>query len=172
MLVWQEFNQRYNENLKALKDFEDTSVDEVKKITAVMNKGKRRTQIESSLNGLHTETKITSTISKIWRNTVLVKEQSSFLRFAYLRVKFKMAPSKNKEQFKDSYIWGTFLALAHSISSPTTPFFFYTLNTKDYLDPNTKTLDSQITLDLSSLPNTEFCYILGILYKRIKTLCP
>ena len=171
MLVWQEFNQNYNDKLMKLKRLEQNRVSDVKKVTAVMKPGKKRVRIEDSLNDLHTETRITSTISKIWRNTILIREQTSFLKFAYLRVKYKMAPSRNKQQFKDCYIWGSFLAFAHSVS--TCPMIlFYSLNTSDFYDPNTHALDSQIVLDLSSLPNTEFCNILGVLYSKIKTLCP
>lgn len=165
-LVFQEFNQHYSEELKNLQKWEQCKRDSVRKITAIMETGAKRDSIEKAMDGMHTETRITSTISKIWRNTILIREEKRFLQFAYMRIKNKMAPSQNKEQFKDSYIWGTFLYLAHHlVECP--KLFFFTLNKKDYLDTNSNQLCTQIVTDLSVLHNVGFHYVLGSLYGEL-----
>lgn len=170
-LVFQEFNQHYLEELRDLRKHEQKQRDEIKKITAIMKNGLKRTRIEAGVDAMHTETRVTSTISKIWKNTILIREQKSFLQYAYTRVKFKMAPSKNKEQFKDSYIWGTFMNLAHGLAGYPKMYFF-TLNKKDYLDPNSGRVMPQIVADISVLPNVEFHHVLGSVYGSIAALLP
>lgn len=170
-LVFQEFNQHYTEELKKLRKLEKNNREAIKRITAIMAVGSKRTRIENSVDEMHTETRITSTVSKIWRNTILIREEKRFLQFAYTRIKHKMAPSQNKEQFKDSYIWGTFLNLAHRL--PAYPkMFFFTLNKKDYLDPNNGGLCTQIDADLNVLPNVELHYVLGSLYGELNHMFP
>ena len=170
-LVFQEFNQHYKEELTALRRHEQKMRLEIKKISSIMKSGAKRLRIENAVDSMHTELRVTSTISKIWRNTILIREQKSFLQFAYIRVKFKMAPSLNKEQFKDSYIWGTFLSFAHGLMAGT-KLFFYTLNKSDYLDSNTKKLCPHIVTDLSMLPDVEVHTVLGSLYGVIYKLIP
>lgn len=170
-LVFQEFNQHYLEGLKNLRKWEQDKRDSVKRITAIMATGSKRSRIEKGMDEMHTETRITSTVSKIWRNTILIREEKRFLQFAYMRIRNKMAPSQNKEQFKDAYIWGTFLNIAHSL--PTCPkLFFFTLNKKDYLDHNSNRLCAQIETDLNVLPNVELHYVLGSLYGEVAKLFP
>ena len=170
-LVFQEFNQHYMEELTDLRKHEQKQRDEIKKITAIMKSGPKRARIEAGIDAMHTETRVTSTISIIWRNTILIREQKSFLQYAYTRVKFKMAPSKNKEQFKDSYIWGTFMNLAHGLAGYPKMFFF-TLNKKDYLDPNNGRVMPQISADISVLPNVEFHHVLGSVFGSVSALFP
>ena len=170
-LVFQEFNQHYLEELTGLRKHEQKQRDEIKKITAIMKSGQKRKRIEAGVDAMHTETRVTSTISKIWKNTILIREQKSFLQYAYTRVKFKMAPSKNKEQFKDSYIWGTFMNLAHGLVGYPKMLFF-TLNKKDYLDPNNGRLMPQIVTDISVLPNVEFHHVLGSVFGSVSAMFP
>ena len=170
-LVFQEFNQHYMEELMSLRKHEQKQRDEIKKITAIMKSGQKRTSIEAGVDAMHTETRVTSNISKIWKNTILIREQKSFLQYAYTRVKFKMAPSMNKEQFKDSYIWGTFMNLAHGLAGYPKMFFF-TLNKKDYLDPNNGKVMPQIASDISVLPNVEFHHVLGSVFGSVSALFP
>ena len=170
-LVFQEFNQHYSEELKELQKWEQKLRDSVKKITAIMVPGPKRRRIELGMNEMHTETRVTATISMIWRNTILIREEKKFLHFAYTRVKMKMAPSQNKEQFKDSYIWGTFLNLAHGLNAYSKMYFF-SLNKKDYLDQDTKKPCAQILTDLKILPNVEFHYVLGSLYGAVSRWIP
>lgn len=165
-LVFQEFNQHYLEELKKLQKREQNNRDSVKRITAIMAAGAKRTRIEKGMDEMHTETRVTSIVSKIWRNTILLKEEKRFLQFAYMRIRNKMAPSQNKEQFKDSYIWGTFLNLAHSLTA-CHKLFFFTLNKNDYLDSNSNRLCTQIATDLNVLPNVELHYVLGSLYGEL-----
>lgn len=170
-LVFQEFHQHYFQQLKALQKLEQKTRDDVKKITAIMPIGKKRKRIEDNVDSMHTETRITLILSQIWRNTILIREQKSFLNFAYLRVKLKMAPSQNKEQFKDSYIWGTFLSLAHKL--PACPkMCFFSLNISDYQEPGTNNLCAQIRTELQVLPNAEVFLILGKLFGVLKQLFP
>lgn len=170
-LVFQEFNQHYAEELKSLRMWEQKHRELIKKITAIMQNGPKRKRIEDGMDDMHTETRVTSTISKIWRNTILIREEKRFLQFAYTRLKHKMAPSQNKEQFKDSYIWGTFLYLAHSLPVHANLLFF-TLNKKDYLVPNSSKLCPNIVTDLASLQNVELHHVLGSLYGKINQLLP
>lgn len=170
-LVFQEFNQHYLEELKKLQKWEQDRREAVKRITAIMAAGTKRSRIEKGMDEMHTETRVTSTVSKIWRNTILIREEKRFLQFAYMRIKNKMAPSQNKEQFKDSYIWGTFLNFAHSLAVCPKVFFF-TLNKKDYLDPNSSRLCAQIATDLNVLPNVELHYVLGSLYGGLTRVLP
>ena len=169
-LVFQEFNQHYFDEFITMKKWEQDKRDAVKRLTALMVNGKKRTRIEKAISEIHTETNVTSTISQIWRNTILIREEKRFLEFAYHRVKYKQAPSQNKEQFKDSYIWGTFLNLAHSLV--TNPLFYFTLNKKDYLEIGTNKLCSDIETDLKILPNVKFHYVLGSLYGDLTKLIP
>lgn len=62
-LVYQEFNQHYSEELIKLRKFEQNKRDAVRRITAIMATGEKRTRIEKSLDEMHTETRIKSTVS-------------------------------------------------------------------------------------------------------------
>lgn len=95
------------------------------------------TQIINNIDNLDAITAFITFSEDLWSKTYIIREQKQFQKFAHFRTKHKFAPAHKKGEYKDCYIWGTCLQLAHR-KIIETPIFFFTKNTDDYCDINDK----------------------------------
>lgn len=68
----------------------------------------------------------------IVNKTNFIDEDDDFKEAAHTRVIEKKSPAKNKGEYKDCYIWETFLQLIRNRASHATNAYFISSNKKDY----------------------------------------
>lgn len=75
-------------------------------------------------------------LNEILSNTYEIKKQNSFRDAADLRIWSLRAPAKVKAEYKDCYIWETFIQMAQQFPTGNNrpKMIFFTNNTKDYFD--------------------------------------
>lgn len=77
----------------------------------------------------------------IWNNTYTISEDDTFMHKAHDRVLKHMCPAHVKGEYKDCYIWETYLDFLSRVSNAA-PCFFFSVNTEDFAatkkskDPN------------------------------------
>lgn len=145
-LVLFEYNSNVQDIEQEFRNKQSKAKETIKKYCAFQT-NECSTQILNNIDNLDAITTFIAFSEKLWSNTYIIREQKQFQKFAHFRTKHKFAPAHKKGEYKDCYIWGTCLQLAHR-KTREIPIFFFTRNSDDYCDINDKTkLDSQILGD-------------------------
>lgn len=93
--------------------------------------GQDEIDLNHGMNALRLSAHMDSMIRELWRHTFVVDDDSNFYVKAHNRVLGKIPPSSEKQQYKDCYIWESFLALCDIIPHKGQAIFM-TENTEDY----------------------------------------
>lgn len=105
---------------------------------------------------------------EILAHTYFITEDDLYKNQAHFRVRNQIPPSKNQSQYKDCYIWYTFLCIAKALGKPFMAFM--TDNTTDFCTKgNTKAFDQEIQDDLVNTGGKLFVR-LGDLYGALLKL--
>lgn len=163
-LVLSEFYDHYQPEHDKLIQEQKKVKDSVKEYVQYMSSIKKINRITNAIDILNVEPRLTYVLNKILKKTFVLREQSIYRNFADYRLRNKMAPAAKKSEYKDCYIWGTFLELIHKIN-PTSPYLaFMTVNIKDYKENNQ--LHPHILTDCH-LPSMKVIFNIGALYRDI-----
>ena len=130
---------------------------------------RKKERIVKALDLLNIEHRLNVVLNKILRKTIILKEQNKYRDFADYRLRNKMAPAANKAEYKDCYIWGTFISLVHTLNPISSYVSFITVNSKDYTD-NTGHLHSHIITDCRFMPSMHVKLRVGELYGDLHSI--
>ena len=115
-IVWDEFAQHFAEN-KTLAENDLNKLKSVLKSYASCLAEPAKTNINSVADMMDLVTILEDIEKRIWQNTYVINENAALRNHAHFRVLHKMSPSKKKDQYKDSFIWVTFLQMASTLST-------------------------------------------------------
>lgn len=87
--------------------------------------------LKRGMNALHLSAQMDSMVSELWRHTFVIDDDIDFYIKAHNRVLAKTPPASEKQEYKDCYIWETFLTLCDDIPHKGLAIFM-TENTEDY----------------------------------------
>lgn len=135
-IVYKEFAQHYEDFIRNITSNEDSIKETYKDYAATLSEAKK-IEILTAVDKLSIVPILDKLVRDIWRNTYVIKEQLSFQNSAHYRVIHKEPPAKTKGEYKDSYIWATYLSLAKKLDvvNKEHPWMcFITSNVKDYGD--------------------------------------
>lgn len=98
----------------------------------------------------------------------MIRGENQHAKFADFRTRHKMAPAANKGEYKDCYIWGTYLSIIKAVN-PSVYCSFITTNPKDYRKQGI--IDQSIQNDCNSVsPNAHISFFIGQLHSELKKI--
>ena len=109
----------------------------------------QKEDLQKGMAALNLSTHMEDMVTRLWLNTYVIDEDLFFHEKAHNRVLAEQAPAKVKQEYKDCYIWETFLTLCDKVAQKDTVFFM-TENTEDYCGKKSTTPLADITDDLNS----------------------
>lgn len=161
-LVVNELADHYSDVLNELLQKQTKLKDEVLKYTNLMASAKKKERLTKAINLLNIEHRLDEVLRRILKKTFVLKEENRYRNFADYRLRNKMAPAARKSEYKDCYIWGTFIQLIHAIRPTSNYVSFISVNTKDYTESNGR-LHNHIITDCF-LPSMHVVLNIGQLY--------
>ena len=105
--------------------------------------------LQKGIGALHLSAHMESMVTRLWRNTYVIDEDILFHKKAHNRVLGETPPCSEKQQYKDCYIWETFLSVCDNLANKGMAYFM-TENTEDYCGKKSKTLLPDIQNELAS----------------------
>lgn len=131
--------------------------------TNFMASTKKKERITKAINLLNMEHRLNTVLRRILKKTFVLKEENKYRDFADYRLRNKMAPAARKSEYKDCYIWGTFIEFVHAIRPTSNYVSFMSVNTKDYTE-NGRELHNHIKTDCNYLHSMNVVFEIGKLY--------
>lgn len=148
-LVYKEFMQHFKEMYKKIaineKSLKNVYLEYADTLPQAQKKGLTR-----AANQLNIVPVFDKLIRDIWKSTIIIKEQQSFQNNAHYRVVNKIPPAAVKGEYKDCYIWTTFVSLSNALKkrySSHPEMFFITSNAKDFQGPQNQNVGVQLECD-------------------------
>ena len=105
--------------------------------------------LQKGMAALNLSAHLDNMVTRLWLNTYVIDEDLFFHEKAHNRVLAEQAPAKEKQEYKDCYIWETFLTLCDNVTQKDKAFFM-TENTIDYCGKKSTTPFADVASDLSS----------------------
>lgn len=168
-LVINEFLDHYEEEHNKLLHIQTKLKQKIHDYADFMVSDKKIERIVKAVDLLNIEHRLNTVLNRILKNTFILKEQNKYRDFADYRLRNKMAPAARKAEYKDCYIWGTFVSLVHALN-PISPYVaFITVNSKDYTD-DTGHLHSHIMTDCRFMPSMCVKLKVGELYGDLRSI--
>lgn len=116
----------------------------------------KKARIDNAVDLLQIENRLSELFHCIMKRTYVLKEDSQFNKQAHFRLKNKIAPAHKKSEYKDCYIWLSFVEVARTL--PSTKTIFFTDNTKDFFTSGNCPV-SALTDDLHDTQGELICKI-------------
>lgn len=104
-------------------------------VNLIANK-RNRTRVKSASALLHVENNIIGVVERLWANTIVIRDCRELQLRAHKNTIQGKAPSANRSQYKDSFIWGVYIETIKRVpddangNKPESAFI--SSNSKDY----------------------------------------
>lgn len=148
MVVMKEFNKHHDELHNKDVGLENRLRNAMADYGNIMG-SPRKEDLQKGMAALDLSTHLDYMVTSLWLNTYVIDEDLFFHEKAHNRVLADQAPSKEKQEYKDCYIWETFLTLCDNVTQKDKAFFM-TENTVDYCGKKSTTPFADIGNDLNS----------------------
>lgn len=167
-IVLREFAEHFEENKKCA--IEDQKVIQriLKEYASTQEDKELANRISDDADKLDLVSVLEDIEKRVWAKTYVIKEDDTFNRTAHYRVMHKMSPSATKDQYKDCYIWSTFISLCKQMP-PELFKVMLTENKLDYCVGKTTNLQTQIVDDCVN-GNASIVFNIGSLKGMLYTL--
>lgn len=162
-LVINEFDDHYLDEHNNLIQTQTKLKNRVLDYADFMVSAKKKERLTKAINLLNIEHRLNVVLMRILKKTFVLKEENIYRDFADYRLRNKMAPAARKSEYKDCYIWGTFIKFIHAIRPTSNYVSFISVNTKDYTENNGRGLHNHIITDCY-LPSMHVILNIGQLY--------
>lgn len=166
-LVINEFTDHYSDEHNKLIQTQTNLKNKVLNYANFMASAKKKARLTNAINLLNIEHRLNVVLMRILKKTFVLKEENIYRDFADYRLRNKMAPAARKSEYKDCYIWGTFIKLVHAINPTSNYISFMSVNTKDYTEINGRGLHNHIITDCY-LPSMHVVLNIGQLYGDLR----
>ena len=154
-IVLDEFNDHYMEvRNKAIEDID--KLRELIKNYASLQEEPTKGELQNLASTINLIDILDDIESRVWRKTYVIREEDQLAKRAHYRVLHKWSPSMVKDQYKDAYIWCTFMSVAQELTGVAK--FFMTDNKEDYCETKKGTTpQSRIKSDCNNV-NAQICF--------------
>lgn len=167
-LVNIEFDEHYAREYSNLLQEQEKRKDSIKNFSQYIINRVKKNKINTTIDTLNIQNRFGILTQRICRQTTLIREENIHARFADYRTRHKMAPAANKGEYKDCYIWGTYLSTIKAVN-PSVYCAFITTNPKDYGKQGA--IDSLIQNDCNSVsPNAHITFFIGQLHAELRRI--
>lgn len=129
-IVYQEFTEHHDTLFAKDKDREN-SMKKIMKDYGDIQGTPKKEELLKGLQALDLSLHLDDMVRRIWANTYVINEDPSFMQKAHNRLIKKEAPSREKQQYKDCYIWETFITLCEQ-NPHKGKSWFMTENSEDF----------------------------------------
>lgn len=146
-IVFQEYN-KHHEKLHYTDVSKEASLKNVMRKYGKIKGEPMKTDLEKGMQALDLSQQMDEMIARIWANTCVIEEDTFFMQKAHQRVMSEIAPSNVKQEYKDCYIWETFLTLCDLIPHKDVSWFI-SENKEDFCGKGSNTLFNEIVDDLN-----------------------
>ena len=165
-MVLYEFNSHFDEISNELSKEVRRLKESIRKYVALMS-DKKKEKISRIIPffDIASLQSLDSLVRKIWKKTYIIREQCIYRNMAHTRTVSRIPPAKNKGEYKDCFIWSTFLKYARDSSSPCKIFF--TTNIADYCNKEAKKIDDFLTQECSRIDNAYVYVTSGEVYGKL-----
>lgn len=153
ILVYQEFNKHHEDLKNKDIDLELSLANAMKEYGEIIG-GEDKEQLLEGISAFKLASVMDTMVSIIWEHTYVIDDDISFLQKAHNRVLSDTPPSGKGQEYKDCYIWETFLAFCDNVTNKNQAYFV-TENSDDYCGKKNKTPYSGIQNEVESYK----CYI-------------
>lgn len=163
-IVWSEFNDHYSEEYHRA----EADVDKLREL--IRNYANLQQEpVKTDLNNLAVSVNVIEILedfeSRVWKKTFVINEERKLADLAHYRVLHKWSPSMVKDQYKDAYIWCTFMSVSKDLNG--VKKFFMTDNKEDYCkSKKSMELQKRITLDCEEV-DAEILFNIGSLRGKV-----
>jgi hypothetical protein len=165
MIVMKEFNKHY----KTIRDKDAEKENTLKHI--MWNYGNiigspKKDDLEKGMIALELSMHMDDMVNSIWANTIVIDESPALQDKAHKRCLGYLPPSSVKSEYKDCYIWETFVEMCSIIPNKGISFFM-TENTEDYCgNSKLRTPLEEIDKDVKRVQG-QICFAKHLLWKEI-----
>ena len=146
-IVHREFNKHHTKLKNKDQEKESALRSAMKQYGKILG-GQYEIDLDKGFEALRLSSHMDNLVCRLWSNTYVIEEDSSFLSKAHNRVLAEISPSSEKQQYKDCYIWETFLTLCDYLPNKGTAYFM-TENIVDYCGKSKKDPLPDILEDLT-----------------------
>lgn len=129
-VVLKEFNHHYDSFQRFDVEYENGFKNLLKKYAELMTNPQKE-ELEKGADALNVSEKLDEMIIRLWGCTYVIDEDDYFMSYAHQRTLMKVAPSSEKDSYKDCYIWLTYLKMCDMLTIKGKSYFM-TENPKDY----------------------------------------
>ena len=162
-MVGFECNNNFNQVDGALLRFDKDSKGNVIKLASFMDDESKRNEVVNGVSNIDVLDRFYSVLKRISENTYIIKYQKTLPAnmkpdiIAHDRVLHKEAPASQKGEYKDCYIWATYISIMKA-GAPESNCVFFTTNTRDYKDTTTQKPFSRLESDISFSDNVHISF--------------
>lgn len=151
---------------KIVKDICNT----IDKIAQIIAKETTIQKLHSASKLINVENEIHSLVSRLWKKTVVIKDSRALQKMAHERTLREDPPSKNKSQYKDCFIWCTYICLIKRLDEAAPQSIFITSNTSDYGEGQKNSTPHHHLISEAKVFNGDLIFTIGQLYGKLKDL--
>lgn len=148
MLVSQEFNKHHDEFKNKDLGFEAELMHAMQQYGNIVG-GQDKADIDKGIQAFKLSSLMDRMVCDLWSHTYVIDDDASFLQKAHNRVLSSMPPSGKEQEYKDCYIWETFLTLC-DYAPHKNQAYFMTENTDDYCGKKCKTPFPEIQAEVTA----------------------
>lgn len=131
-----EFDDNYQETEDDMNKTLRDMINKVKKTAGIMNDGADKIKVLEAIDHIDVTEKIKDLANRLWKKTFIINDEHKIQTATHQRTIDKKAPSENKSQYKDCFIWNTYIMVAEEIRNaivgPMPASAFVSTNTSDY----------------------------------------
>lgn len=152
-----EFDNHYGGTLNELRRSVGKVKRQAKEYTDYMSDDHLKSSIKTEIDRIEIEQRLLNVLDDVTRNTILVNGNKKLDKIAKDRVIYKVAPVSVKGEYKDCYIWATFVSLIKDLN-PTKLSCFATTNVRDYKQKNNSSPLQQLLDDCDFNANVKAAF--------------
>lgn len=135
-IVISEINEHKNSIFASFVQEQTNAKNNVLRYNDFMTDVELKDSISNHINLISVEERLDNIYSRIVQNTYIIKKNKDYAKKAEFRLLHKLPPALVKQEYKDCYIWSSFIDILRKRNPPTG--IFYTDNTKDFFQHNGK----------------------------------
>lgn len=148
MLVSLEFNKHHDELKNKDLGFEAELIHAMQQYGNIVG-GQDKADIDKGIQSFKLSSMMDRMVCDLWSHTYVIDDDDSFLQKAHNRVLSSTPPSVKEQEYKDCYIWETFLTLC-DYAPHKNQAYFMTENTDDYCGKKCKTPFHEIQNEMTT----------------------
>lgn len=148
MLVSQEFNKHHDDFKNKDLGLEAGLIHTMQQYGNIVG-GQDKAIIDKAIQSFKLSSMMDRMVCDLWKQTYVINDDTSFIQKAHNRVLSSTPPSGKEQEYKDCYIWETFLTLC-DYAPHKNQAYFMTENTDDYCGKKCKTPFPEIQNEMTT----------------------